>query len=110
MITFYVLKGTPLDPEDCRREVNELHVHVKFSDPWIHAELMDWLDNSPRLLGQVQMYAKDEYTGLGVIDIAIPGQAELSGALRMVKATVELFIARKGLDATIYLTQPPCLS
>ncbi|MBR1711218.1 MAG: hypothetical protein IJ719_20720 [Clostridia bacterium] len=90
--------------------MNELHVHVNFSEPGIHAELMDWIDNSPRLLGQVQMYAKDEHTGFGVIDIAIPGEAELSGALRMVKATVELFIARKRLDATIYLTEPPCLS
>ena len=108
-ICFHIYKGWSLDPEDCRTEVSELHVHVMFSEPKIHAELMDWLDNSPRLLGSVQAYEKDVHTGFGVIDIAIPGEAELYGALRMVKTTVELFVARKGIEANIYLTELPCL-
>jgi len=109
-IFFHVYKGKPLDPEDCRTEVSELHVHVAFSEPKMWKELWEWIDNCPRLLGSVQAYEKDEHTGFGVIDIAIPGEAELTGALRMVKATVELFITRNGIDSEIYLTEPPCLS
>ncbi len=109
-IYFHIYKGKPLDPEDNRTVVPELHIHVNFSDPEIHADLMDWLDNSPRLLGNVAMYARDEHTGFGVIDIAMPLEAELAGALRMVKATVELFIARNNYDSQIFMTEPPCLS
>ncbi|MBQ4395489.1 MAG: hypothetical protein II825_09390 [Paludibacteraceae bacterium] len=109
-IYFHIYKGRPLDPEDNRTSADELHIHVQFSVPEMHTTLMDWLDNSPNLLGCVQMYIRDEHTGLGILDIAIPKGAEPNSALRMVKASVELFCTRYDYDSQIFMTEPPCLS
>lgn len=101
-IYFHIHIGQPLDPEDNREEVNEPHVLVEFSAPELHAQLMDWIDNSPHLTGAVQAYARDEKTNFGVIDVAIQKGIDPSEALQMVQISIELYCSRNNYDAHIF--------
>ncbi len=108
-IYFHIHKGHPLDPEDNREEVNELHVLVEFSTPEIHASLMDWIDNTPRLgENAAQMYERNEKTGQGVIDVAMPVGIDEPEALQIVRSSIELYCSRNNYDAHIFIKEPTC--
>ena len=93
--TFIIQKGYPIDPEDNRVEVEELHVHVLFKDPKLHTALWEWLDNYPGTREGVQSYQYDKKSGVCTLDIAMPRDREdCRSAIDIVANGVYLYFVR----------------
>jgi len=98
---FVIQKGLPIDAEDNRVEVEELHVHVLFFDKNIHAKLWEWLDNYPGTYGKVETYQYNEKSGECTLDIAFGRDDDCKRAIDIVVSGVYSFLANNEIDGAV---------